>query len=131
VRIRVTKDEDELSEPYSEKEIRRIVGAEDMAFYDKTNRNGLLIGLSTLLLLPILLYLSRWFIAIAVTLMVFIAYFHVLQWLLRRNPRYQKVAEKIVPLRISGERPLLTIQFSRWDGPLRGGAALVLPNEEL
>jgi hypothetical protein len=111
--IRMGKNPDELPEPSSEKEIRRIIGPEEVAYYDKRNKNGLLIGLSTLLILPVLLFFMRWFVAVPVTLGVFLAYFWVLQWALKRNPRYQKVADRIVRLRIAGERPILVIQLSK------------------
>ena len=133
-RIRLTKDEDKLPEPASEKEIRRIVGSGEVDYYDKTNRNGLLLGLTTLLILPALLFVMPWFVAVPITLGVFISYFHVQEWILRRNPRFQKAAEKIVPLRLAHERPLLAVQFSKWDGALLGGSSMTfepLPKEKL
>lgn len=111
--VRTAKNPDELPEPSSEKEIRRIIGAEEVAYYDKRNKNGLLIGLSTLLILPVLLFLTRWFVAVPVTLGVFLAYFWFLQWALKRDARYQKVGDRITRLRLAGERPILVIQLSK------------------
>lgn len=128
MRIRVTRSDDELPEPNSEKEVRRIIGSEEVEYYDKTNRNGLLLGLTTLLALPALLWLLPWFVAVPVTLGLFIAYFHVQQRILRHNPRYQKVAGRIGMLRLAGERPILAVQFSTWHGGLLGGSSLHLDN---
>jgi hypothetical protein len=126
-KIRVTKNEDELPEPKSEKEIRRLLGADNVVFHEKTNLKTLLIGLSTLLLLPILLFVVRWYVAVPVTLVVFIGYFHVAQWWLKRNPRFQKVDAQIGAMRLAGERPIVIIQLSNWSGALAGGPPLVLP----
>ena len=131
-RIRVSKSNDELPEPNSEKEMRRVVGSEEVQYYDKTNRNGLLLGFTTLLALPALLLLVPWFVAVPVTLSLFIAYFHIQQWVLRRNPRYQKVAGRIAVLRLAGERPILAVQFLTWHGELVGGTSISIgrrPNE--
>ena len=111
--VRRIGNEDELPEPQSEKEIRRIVGAANVEYYDRMNLNGLLIGASTLVLLPLLLFVTRWYVAVPVSLAVFLGYFHVLQRVLERNPRYRALREQITPMRIAGERPLLAIQLSR------------------
>ena len=116
------RNDDALPEPTSEKEIKRLVGAAEVEYYDRTNRNGLLYGLSTLIALPALLLLFRWFVAVPVALALFIAYFHARQWMLARNPRYQKVAGRIARMRIAGERPLLVVQLSRWHGEPAGGS---------
>jgi hypothetical protein len=119
--IRVTKRDDELSEPGSENELRRLLGADEVEYYDRANRNGLLLGLSTLLILPVLLFLVPWYVAVPIALVVFVSYFHVRERLLKRNERYQKLAERIVAWRLAGERPFLSIQLSMWDGKLLGG----------
>ena len=133
-KFRLTKNDDELSEPHSEKEMKRMIGPTEVDYYDKTNREGLLFGLGTLLVLPVLLFFIPWFVAVPATLVVFLGYFHFRQWLLRRNPRYQSAAERIVPWRLARERPILAIQLSKWDGELLGGPSMSvapLPNEEL
>jgi hypothetical protein len=133
-KFRLTKNDDELSEPHSEKEMKRMIGPTEVDYYDKTNREGLLFGLGTLLVLPVLLFFIPWFVAVPATLGVFLGYFHFRQWLLRRNPRYQSAVERIVPWRLARERPILTIQLSKWDGELLGGPSMSvapLPNEEL
>jgi hypothetical protein len=118
-RIRLTKNDDELPEPDSEKQLQRALGPPEVDYYDRKNRNVLLIGLSTLLLLPALLFLVRWYVAVPVTLAVFVAYFHVQQRLLKRNRRYQNVAERITPLRLAGVRPILTVEFTPSSPPIR------------
>lgn len=112
VNVRVTRDEDTLPEPASEGELRRIAGAAEVEYYDRTNRRGVLIGLSTWLLLPALLFFTSWYAALGITLVVFVGYFHVRERLLRRNPRYQRAAGKIVPLRLAGERPILVVHLT-------------------
>ena len=129
IRIHATKDEDSLPEPSSEKEIRRLIGSADVDYYDRTNRNALLIGLSIWLLLPVLLLVMPWFVAVAITLIAFVAYFHLQQWIVRRIPRYQKVADRMALLRLAGERALLSVQFSTWQAALLGGPPLTLPDE--
>ncbi len=121
VRVFVTKNEDQLPEPAGEQALRDTVGAEEVDRYDRTNRNVLLGGLGVLLTLPLFLFLMPWYAALPVTLALFIAYFHVQQWLLSRNPRYRSAADRIVPLRLGGERPILVIELSKWSGELQGG----------
>ena len=133
-KFRLTRKEDELSEHHSEKEMKRMIGATEVDYYDKTNRNGVLFGLATLLVLPVLLFFVRWYVAVPATLAVFLGYFHFRQWFLRRNPRYQSAAERIGPWRRAHERPILAIQLSRWHGELLGGPPMSvepLPGEEL
>jgi hypothetical protein len=110
---RLTKDEDTLPEPASEAEIRRIVGAAEVEYYDRTNRNGMLIGLSTWLLWPALWFVLPWYVALGVTLVVFVGYFHVAERVLQRNRRYKSIAGKITPLRLAGARPLLVVHLAR------------------
>jgi hypothetical protein len=133
-KIRVTKNEDDCPEPNSEKEMKRMIGSAEVGYYDKTNQNALLLGFSTLGTLPVLLFFTPWFVAVPVTLSIFLGYFHFQQWRLRRNPRYQRASEKIGPWRLSHERPILAIQLSKWHGELLGGSSLSvepLPNEEV
>ena len=130
-RIRLTRSDDELPEPESEKEIRRSIGAGDVEYYDRTNRNSLLIALGVLALgLVLLLWLFRWFVAVPAALILFFGYFHLRERQLKRNPRYQAIAEPIVPLRLAGDRPLLAVQLSRWQGELRGGPPLTAARDE-
>lgn len=111
--MRITKDEDTLPEPASEAEVRRIVGAAEVDYYDRTNRNGLLVGLGTWLLFPVLLFLVPWYAALGGTVIAFIGYFHVRERILKGNARYQSAAGKITPLRNAGQRPLFVVQLSR------------------
>jgi len=113
VAVRRLRDEDELGEPLSEKELRTVVGAANVEYYDRINRNGMLIGLSTLLLLPLLLFVTRWYVAAPMTLVVFLGYFPVMHWVIYRNPRYRALHEQVQVLRYGNERPLLAIQLSR------------------
>ena len=111
-----------------------MIGSTEVDYYDNANRNGLVFGLGTLLVLPVLLFFIPWFVAVPTTLGVFLGYFHFRQWLLRRNPRYQSAAGTIVPWRLARERPILAIQLSKWHGELLGGPSMSvasLPDDEL
>jgi hypothetical protein len=111
--VRRIGNEDELPEPQSEKEIRRVVGAANVEYYDRIHRNGCLLAASTLLLFPALLFVTRWYIAGPIALAVFVGYFHVQERVLRKNSRYQVLHERITKMRLAGARPLLAIQLLR------------------
>jgi hypothetical protein len=113
VTVRETRSDDDLPEPDVEKELRRELGAKEVEWYDRTTLRGLLGSLATLLLFPVLLAFTRWYVALPVTVVVFVGYFHALQWVLKRNPRYQRLQDRIGSRRLSEERPLLLIRFER------------------
>lgn len=126
-RVRVLKDEDTLPEPASEREIRRILGDAEVDYFESATRRALLSGVSTLLLLPVLLFVTRWFIAVPVTIAAFLAAVNIQHWRLHRNPRYQRLSDQIVKMRLGGERPLLVVQLTAWTGAPAGGPPLSLP----
>jgi hypothetical protein len=121
VTIHVTRDEDALPEPRSEKKLRQLLGADRVKHYDRTNRDALLVGLGILLATPLLFFIVTWYDAFAGGLSVFVAFFHVRERMMRANARYQAVAGQIISWRLGSERPLLLIQLRAWDGELIGG----------
>jgi hypothetical protein len=127
-RIRVTRSDDELPESESERQIRRKLGRGNVEHYDRANRNSLLLGAGILVVsLAVLPWFVRWFFAVPAALALFVGWFHVRERMLKRDLRYQGTAESIVPLRLAGERPLLVVQLSRWEGELRGGPPVAAP----
>ena len=59
VTARETRSDDDLPEPDVEKALRQELGAKEVEWYDRTTLNGLLVGLGTLLLFPVLLVFAR------------------------------------------------------------------------
>ena len=99
--------------PKSEAELVRKFGRDEVEYFDRTNQRGCLFGLSTLLLFPILWYLAGVWIALPVTLVVFLGYFHLKEWYLKRNARYWRLQEVIPAYRHEHEEPLFVLQLRR------------------
>lgn len=116
---------DREREPHSEAELRRRVGAEEVKYYDRTNNLGCAGGVATLLLFPVLLFPLGAAPALAITVVVFLAFFPVRQMLLKRNERYQRLDKVIPSYRLANQDPYLVLTLSRVAdrGTLRGGAA--------
>ena len=116
--LRCYRLEDEEQDAGSEKELGRLVGKADLAYYDHTNRIGCVGGLLTLLLFPLLSFLLGWKFALPLTAVAFLSYFPVREWLLKRNARYQRL-HKIVPVfRIKNPDPSFVFELR----PIRDGA---------
>ena len=94
VRCYVAKDDER--EPGSEKALRRLVSPADIKYYDTVNQRGCAAGALTLLLFPVLAYPLGWKIALPITIVIFLAFFPVMQWALKRNARYQRL-NAIIP----------------------------------
>ena len=84
-------------EPASEKTLRRLVSPADIKDYDGVNQRGCVAGALTLLLFPVLAYPFGWKVALPITVVAFFAFFPLLQWGLKRNPRYQRL-NAIIPI---------------------------------
>ena len=122
VRCYAAKDEEQT--PRSEAALRKLVGGEDLEYYDRVNKSGCAAGAATLLLFPILSFPLGWKIALPVTIVVFLAFFPVFRWFLQRNPRYQRL-DKIIPeFRLGHADPTLVFELRqvRDRGSLRGGS---------
>jgi hypothetical protein len=117
---------DPEASPKSEADLVRKFGREEVEYFDRMNQRGCLTGVSTLLLLPILWYLWGFWIALPVTLVVFVGYFHVKQWVLKRNARYWRLQEVIPAYRHEHEDPLFVLELRRVDkrAGLTGGTAV-------
>lgn len=116
--LRCYRLEDEEQEPGSEKELRRLVGSADLAYYDRANRTGCLGGLLTLLVFPLLSFTLGWKIALPLTAIAFLSYFPIREWFLKRDARYQRL-HKVVPLfRIRHPDPTFVFELR----PIRDGA---------
>lgn len=119
----VAKDEEERPEDRSEKELARLVGAENVRYFDRITNWGCMVGV----LLPLLLFffLSIWMglIALPVTIVVSILYFYLLQGVLKRNERYRRLEEIIPAFRLKHERPLFVFVLKKIEdkGGLKGG----------
>ena len=112
-------------EPRSEAALRKRVGADEVDYYDRTNRIGCIGGVTMLLLFPILLFPLGAAAALAITVVAFISFFPVRQVLLKRNERYQRLDKVIPAYRLANEDPYLVLTLSRVGerGSLRGGIA--------
>jgi hypothetical protein len=109
VRCYITKDEEQT--PKSEDELRTRVGSADLAYYDRLNKTGCLLGAATLLLFPILWFPLGWKIALAVTAVIFVSFFHVREWVLKRNARYKRLDAIVPAFRIANEDPWFVFEL--------------------
>jgi hypothetical protein len=111
VRCFVAKDPER--EPASEKALRKLVSPADIKYYDGVNRRGCAGGALTLLLFPVLSYLLGWKVALPITVAVFLAWFPLQQWWLKRNARYQRL-NAIIPIhRIQQADPTYVFEMRR------------------
>jgi hypothetical protein len=115
VRCYVATDPEQ--EPASEKTLRRLVSAADIKYYDSVNQRGCVVGALTLLLFPLLSYPLGWRVALPITIVAFLAFFPLLQWALKRNPRYQRL-NAIIPIhRIQQANPTYVFELRRHELP--------------
>ena len=104
-------------EPASEKTLRRLVSPADIKYYDSVNQRGCVAGAFTLLLFPVLSYPFGWKVALPITVVAFLGFFPLLQWGLKRNPRYQRL-DAVIPIhRIQQGDPTYVFELRRHDLP--------------
>ena len=100
-------DEDEASET----ELEKLVGAERLRRFDRRNKLGCMAGPVTLLLFPALVFPLGWKIALGVSIVAFLAYWHVLERVLRLSADYRELSEIVPKYREGNERPLFVLQL--------------------
>jgi hypothetical protein len=122
VRCYAPKDEEQT--PRSEQELRKLVGRENIEYYDRVNKSGCAIGAATLLLFPILSFPFGWIIALVITVVVFFSFFPIWRWVLNRNARYQRLETVITEFRLGQADPTLVFELRRLSdrGTLNGGS---------
>jgi hypothetical protein len=122
VRCYIARDAEQPAR--SEEALKARVGSAEVAYYDRMNAVGCLGGASTLLLFPILAFPLGWKIALAATVVVFISFFHVREWVLKRNPRYQRLDRVVPAFRRENQDPMFVFELRsiRERGALRGGS---------
>jgi hypothetical protein len=94
-RLRCYVGEEEQESP-SEADLKKLVGAENLRYFDRINGIGVTVGFLSLLLFPILTVFLRWYIALPITLVVFFSYFHLFAWAVKQNARYREL-DRVVP----------------------------------
>jgi hypothetical protein len=111
--------------PTSEATLRKRVGRTDLEYYDRINRVGCLGGALSLLLFPILSFQFDWRLALAITVVVFLSFFPTVQWLLKRNARYQRLHAIVPAFRLQNEDAWLVFALDavRDRAGRRGGVA--------
>jgi len=122
LRCHVGKDEDK--HPPTQKELNRRVGAENVRYYDRINRVGLLtIVLLNLGLLGAFTFWLGWKIALGVAVVTFIVSTHVQEYILKRNQKYHDLDRIIPKLRVETQRPTFVFELRSITNPtgLRGG----------
>jgi hypothetical protein len=102
-----------------------MVGKADLDYYDRVNNIGCLGGALSLLLFPTLSFLIDWRLALAITAAVFLSFFPLVQWLLKRNERYQRLHAIIPSFRLKNEDAWLVFELQpvRDRTGLQGGSA--------
>jgi hypothetical protein len=113
-------DAREEAAPASERELEQAIGSADLAYYDRTNRSGCIAGAATLLLFPILSFLLGWKLALTITIVVFVAFFHIRKWILARNPRYSRLERVVTAARLEQQDPTFVLELR----PIADGAGL-------
>jgi len=110
--------------PKSEKELERIVGHADIAFYDRMNHMGCGLGIAMLLLFPLWWYLWGFPIALPLTVVSFVGSFHVHRWIKKRNKRYQRLLQIIPTYRLDRADPafVLELRYVSDRAGLKGGS---------
>ena len=103
---------DDESEPASEKEIRKAVGAENVRYYDRTNNRVMFLGCATpIVLFAGLCFVMSWMFALPIALLAFLGYFHFTKWLLDRNPRYVQLGKQIDAMRLENQPPTFVFEL--------------------
>jgi hypothetical protein len=122
VRCYAAKDEEQS--PRSEEELRKLVGDADLQYYDRINRTGCIVGALTLLLFPMLSFPLGWKLALPITAVVFLSFFPVLAWLLKRNVRYQRLHRVVPVFRLQNQDPtyVFALRVVRDRTGLKGGS---------
>ena len=106
------KDEEE-AKPRSERDLEALVGAEDLRYYERMTRAGCLNGLLLLLLFPLLFPFFGSKVAVAATIVVFVAYFAIREQVLRRNVRFARLRETIVAFRLQRQESTHVLALRR------------------
>jgi len=123
--VRCLVPSDPEREPDSQQELERMVGRDELRYYDRTNRSGCIIGALILLLFPLLLIPFHWMIALPVTLIAFLGWFPLRARILLRSRRYQQLHRVVPEYRLRTVDPwlVLTLQTMAPGSDLKGGIA--------
>jgi hypothetical protein len=113
LRCYAPEDDEQEAPRQSERDLEAIVGKDELRYYERVTRSGCLIGLGLLLLFPILGPLAGWRIAFATTVVAVIGFFHVREWVLRRNPRFARLREAVTAHRLGTQEPTFVLQLRR------------------
>jgi hypothetical protein len=106
---------DPEQESSAEQLLREAVPADDIKYYDRINSRGCAAGALTPLLFPLLALVIDWRIALAITAAVFLSFFPVREWSLKRNARYQRLHDIIPRARLEHEDPMAILELTRVD----------------
>ncbi len=98
----------------SEAEIRKAVGEKNVRYYDRINGCNAALGCATpIVLFAALCFVIRWFFALPIAFVGFIAYFHVAKWFLDRNLRYSQLGKQIDAMRLTNQPPTFVFELRR------------------
>jgi hypothetical protein len=103
----------EEESPATEAALRKRVGREDIEYYDRVNKRGCAAGAALLLLFPILWFPLGWKLALPITVAVFLAFFPIFRWFLKRNARYQRLDQVIPGFRLGNADPTFVFELRR------------------
>lgn len=122
----VGEEEAELHQP-TQAELEQAVGAEDLRYIKRIDRNGCL-GYLTFLLFPALCPLVGWIWALIITVIVVPTFFYIREVaFLNRNQRYQRINKAINAAHLAAsakDSPILVFQLRKVDytPELKGGS---------
>jgi len=109
--LRCYRQQNEELAPRSERELEKMVGRSDLRYYDRLNNLGCLTGGLTLLLFPTLVFPLGWRLALLITVIVFLAYFPILEQLRKRDPRYRRLHAIVPEFRIRHADPVWVFEL--------------------
>ena len=111
LRCFVVKDPEQESP--AEQRLRETLPAADIRYYDQANSRGCIAGALTLLLFPLLAVVIDWRIALPITVAVFLSFFPLRAWILKRNARYQRLDAIIPRTALEHEDPGFVFELTR------------------
>ena len=125
VRCYVDNADEEIVQRGPESELEDVVGHDELAYYDRTNKlGGLAGGGAPLALFAILWPLIGWKFALTIGAVAFLSFFHVREWVLKRNARYARLRDVVTAYRLGSGEPQIVLELRRVPdrGDLKGGS---------
>ncbi len=122
VKCYICKDYDEL-EDGTEDELKKLLPSEDIEYFDKKNIGAFKWSFTiTAFVFLATIFTMKWYFAFLLSLIVFIAFFNVYDFILKKDEKYQTLSQIIPQFRILRERPTFVFSLKKLESEtLTGG----------